>query len=85
MSSSEYLHVLLRLNDLVGRSARKTVNGKYEIDPDKNDGLNFQYDSVVRDKDERRRLEAGDCECCRDVRSLKYSCYLVTCLLTNRV
>ncbi|KAF8491942.1 DNA repair protein endonuclease SAE2/CtIP C-terminus-domain-containing protein [Gautieria morchelliformis] len=43
----------------------KSLNGKFEIDPDKNDGLDFQYDGVVRDRDKRRRLEAGDCECCR--------------------
>ena len=80
-----YLHVLNKLKELIGRSARKTVNGKFEIDPEKNDGLNFQYDDVVRDKDERRRLEAGDCECCRDVRSLEHSCHSVPRLLTVRV
>ncbi|KAF8589999.1 hypothetical protein K439DRAFT_1331063 [Ramaria rubella] len=44
----------------------KTVNGEFEIDPNKNDGLNFRFDAVVRDKTERKTLEAGDCEFCRD-------------------
>jgi hypothetical protein len=29
--------------------------------------LNYQYDQVVRNKDERRKLDAGDCECCHEV------------------
>jgi hypothetical protein len=48
-------------------SADKTINAEYAIDPVRNGGLEFQYDEVVRAKGERRRMDAGDCECCRDV------------------
>jgi hypothetical protein len=44
-----------------------TINAQYTIDPNQNEGLNFQYDLVVRNRHERRRLDAGDCECCREV------------------
>ncbi|KAK0438793.1 DNA repair protein endonuclease SAE2/CtIP C-terminus-domain-containing protein, partial [Armillaria borealis] len=44
----------------------KTINETFAIDPKHNDGLDFQFDAVVRNKDERRKLHAGDCECCRD-------------------
>lgn len=54
---------------MLDSTASKTINGEFEIDKDKNGGLGFQYDAIVRNKDERRRLEAGDCECCRDVGS----------------
>ena len=30
----------------------------------------FRYVEVVRNKRERGHMEGGDCECCRDVRSL---------------
>ncbi|KAF8526850.1 DNA repair protein endonuclease SAE2/CtIP C-terminus-domain-containing protein, partial [Hysterangium stoloniferum] len=43
-----------------------TINGEFEIDPEKNRGTNFQYEAVVRDKAERKQLEGGDCECCRE-------------------
>jgi hypothetical protein len=33
----------------------------------RNGGLEFQFDEVVRAKEDRRRMDAGDCECCRDV------------------
>ncbi len=49
-------------------SKEKTINETFAIDPKHNDGLDFQFDAVVRNKDERRKLHAGDCECCRDVR-----------------
>ena len=39
----------------------------YVIDPSRNGGLDFQYDEVVRGKEDRRKMDAGDCECCRDV------------------
>ncbi len=48
-------------------SKEKTINETFAIDPKHNDGLDFQFDAVVRNKDERRKLHAGDCECCRDV------------------
>ncbi|PBK80097.1 hypothetical protein ARMGADRAFT_1003290 [Armillaria gallica] len=47
-------------------SKEKTINETFTIDPKHNDGLDFQFDAVVRNKDERRKLHAGDCECCRD-------------------
>ncbi|KAK0471159.1 hypothetical protein IW261DRAFT_1513419 [Armillaria novae-zelandiae] len=47
-------------------SKEKTINETFAIDPKHNDGLDFQFDAVVRNKNERRKLHAGDCECCRD-------------------
>ncbi|KAK0451295.1 uncharacterized protein EV420DRAFT_1560120 [Desarmillaria tabescens] len=47
-------------------SKEKTINETFAIDPNRNNGLDFQFDAVVRNKDERRKLHAGDCECCRD-------------------
>ncbi|KAF8066545.1 DNA repair protein endonuclease SAE2/CtIP C-terminus-domain-containing protein [Lyophyllum atratum] len=49
-----------------GGAANETINARFEIDPTMNGGLDFQYDEVVRGKDDRRRMDAGDCECCRD-------------------
>ncbi|KAF7340137.1 SAE2 domain-containing protein [Mycena venus] len=43
-----------------------TINASYAIDPARNDGVDFQYDAVVRGKEDRRRMDGGDCECCRD-------------------
>jgi len=51
----------------VSRPGDTTINAQYIIDPTQNDGLNYQFDEVVRNKDERRRLDAGDCECCHEV------------------
>jgi hypothetical protein len=51
----------------VSRPGETTINALYTIDPTQNEGLNYQYDQVVRNKDERRRLDAGDCECCHEV------------------
>ncbi|KAG8934425.1 hypothetical protein FRC01_003099 [Tulasnella sp. 417] len=50
------------------QSARteQPINALFEIDTSRNGGLDFQYDDVVRNKEERRRMEATDCECCRD-------------------
>ncbi|KAG6910336.1 hypothetical protein DXG01_011404 [Tephrocybe rancida] len=47
-------------------SPKDTINAQFEIDPTRNGGMNFQYDEVVRGRDDRRRMDAGDCECCRD-------------------
>ncbi|KAK2463960.1 hypothetical protein APHAL10511_004011 [Amanita phalloides] len=44
----------------------KTINNKYEIDSSRNGGLEYQYDEVVRRKDDRKKMAAGDCESCRD-------------------
>ncbi|KAF8960813.1 DNA repair protein endonuclease SAE2/CtIP C-terminus-domain-containing protein [Flammula alnicola] len=46
--------------------AQPTINTLFAIDPARNGGLNYQYDEVVRRRDERRKLNAGDCECCRE-------------------
>jgi hypothetical protein len=51
----------------VFRPGDTTINAQFTIDPTQNKGLNYQYDEVVRNKDERRRLDAGDCECCHEV------------------
>lgn len=42
----------------------------YRLNPSKNAGVVFQFDDVVRNKHERRRLDGDDCECCHDVRPL---------------
>lgn len=44
-----------------------TINAQFEINPSRNGGLSYKYDEVVRGKRDRRQMEAGDCECCRDV------------------
>ncbi|KAJ6625867.1 DNA repair protein endonuclease SAE2/CtIP C-terminus-domain-containing protein [Mycena sp. CBHHK59/15] len=49
-----------------GVNGNTTINSIFAIDPAKNGGKNFQYDEVVRGRDDRRHMEAGDCECCRD-------------------
>ncbi|KAF8213716.1 DNA repair protein endonuclease SAE2/CtIP C-terminus-domain-containing protein [Mycena galopus ATCC 62051] len=43
-----------------------TINASYAIDPARNDGVNFQYAAVVRGKEDRQRMDGGDCECCHD-------------------
>ncbi|KAJ7629885.1 hypothetical protein B0H17DRAFT_1109384 [Mycena rosella] len=43
-----------------------TINAAFAIDPARNGGMDFQYDEVVRGREDRRHMEAGDCECCRD-------------------
>lgn len=48
-------------------SDEKPINALFTIDPERNGGLDYQFDEVVRKKDDRKRMEAGDCECCRDV------------------
>lgn len=45
----------------------KTINSIYKINPQENGGVAHQYDEVVRGRAERSRMEAGDCEDCRDV------------------
>jgi len=58
------------LADPCENRGNKTINAEFVIDPARNRGLDFQYDEVVRTKEDRRRMDAGDCECCRDVRVL---------------
>ena len=71
LSFDPVLHIHSRAGDT-------TINAQYTINPNQNEGLNYQYDLVVRNRDERRRLEAGDCECCREVMTeiLVYFIYL---------
>ncbi|KAJ7495967.1 DNA repair protein endonuclease SAE2/CtIP C-terminus-domain-containing protein [Mycena galericulata] len=49
-----------------GTEGNTTINAKFAIDPAQNEGRYFQYDEVVRGREDRRHLEAEDCECCRD-------------------
>ncbi|KAJ7747243.1 DNA repair protein endonuclease SAE2/CtIP C-terminus-domain-containing protein [Mycena metata] len=51
-------------NDVTDGST--TINAKFKIDAAQNGGRNFQFDEVVRGREDRRRMEAGDCESCRD-------------------
>lgn len=39
----------------------------YAIDPANNGGLDYQYDEVIRSRDARKKMHAGDCECCKEV------------------
>lgn len=57
----------LQVCDSHGKDRDATINAQYRIDQNRNNGLDFQYDAVVRNRQERRQLDAGDCECCRDV------------------
>jgi hypothetical protein len=58
------------------RDGNITINAQYEIDANHNNGLDFQYDAVVRNGRERKHLDGGDCECCRDVRVALICCGL---------
>ncbi|KAK7062697.1 hypothetical protein VNI00_000185 [Paramarasmius palmivorus] len=44
----------------------KTLNELYEINREQNDGLGYEYDEVVRGRESRKKLAAGDCEDCRE-------------------
>lgn len=43
-----------------------TINSRFSIRKDRNDGMDFQYDVVVRNREERKRMLGSDCECCRE-------------------
>ncbi|KAL1685803.1 DNA repair protein endonuclease SAE2/CtIP C-terminus-domain-containing protein, partial [Schizophyllum commune] len=43
-----------------------TINSLFEIDRTRNNGADFQFEDVVRGRESRKRLEATDCECCRE-------------------
>ncbi|ETW78470.1 hypothetical protein HETIRDRAFT_324863, partial [Heterobasidion irregulare TC 32-1] len=43
-----------------------TINAQYEINPDVNEKLDYQFDEVVRGRQARQRLHGTDCDCCRD-------------------
>ncbi|KAJ6476047.1 DNA repair protein endonuclease SAE2/CtIP C-terminus-domain-containing protein [Mycena vitilis] len=49
-----------------GTPGNTTINAKFAIDPAQNRGRDFQYDEVVRGREDRRHMEADDCECCRE-------------------
>ncbi|KAH7889889.1 DNA repair protein endonuclease SAE2/CtIP C-terminus-domain-containing protein [Phlebopus sp. FC_14] len=43
-----------------------TINSKFTINKSHNHGMDFQYDAVVRNRDERRHMLGADCECCQE-------------------
>ncbi|KAF6742803.1 DNA repair protein endonuclease SAE2/CtIP C-terminus-domain-containing protein [Ephemerocybe angulata] len=54
-----------------GRYARKSdvgpstsINSKFVIDPKRNGGKDYQFDEVVRGRDQRKQMNATTCECC---------------------
>ncbi|KAJ7072046.1 DNA repair protein endonuclease SAE2/CtIP C-terminus-domain-containing protein [Mycena amicta] len=54
-----------------GRYARnapdnQTINANFRIDAARNGGMDYEYDDVVRGREQRRPLHAEDCECCHD-------------------
>ncbi|KAG0706430.1 DNA repair protein endonuclease SAE2/CtIP C-terminus-domain-containing protein [Suillus ampliporus] len=42
-----------------------TINSRFTICKERNHGVDFQYDDVVKSREERKRMLADDCECCR--------------------
>ncbi|KIY44632.1 hypothetical protein FISHEDRAFT_50942 [Fistulina hepatica ATCC 64428] len=46
--------------------SNKTINETFQIDTTRNGGFDFQFDEVVRDKQQRKAMQADDCECCRN-------------------
>ncbi|KAI9569073.1 DNA repair protein endonuclease SAE2/CtIP C-terminus-domain-containing protein [Boletus coccyginus] len=42
-----------------------TINSRFSIRKDRNHGVDFQYDAVVRNREERKHMLGSDCECCR--------------------
>ncbi len=60
---------------------KTTFADEFEIDPARNDGVGHQYDAVVRNREARKRMHGGDCECCRGVSvSIVYELTAVLCL-----
>ena len=49
------------------RSGVGTINSRFSIRKDRNNGMDFQYDAVVRNRQERKHMLGGDCECCHEV------------------
>ena len=45
----------------------RSVADEFEIDPARNNGVAHKYHETVRNRDARRQMHGGDCECCRDV------------------
>ncbi|KAF9007546.1 DNA repair protein endonuclease SAE2/CtIP C-terminus-domain-containing protein [Cyathus striatus] len=48
------------------KNTEKTINSMFAIDAVRNGGVAHAYDEVVRNKEQRKKMEASDCECCRD-------------------
>ena len=44
-----------------------TINSRFSIRKDRNHGVDYQYDAVVRTREERKHMLGSDCECCREV------------------
>ncbi|KAG1749165.1 DNA repair protein endonuclease SAE2/CtIP C-terminus-domain-containing protein [Suillus paluster] len=42
-----------------------TINSRFTICKERNHGVDFQYDDVVKTREERKRMLADDCDCCR--------------------
>lgn len=40
-----------------------------EINPDQNNGQNYQYHEVIRNRDARKQMHGVDCDCCKGVSS----------------
>ncbi|KAM6494591.1 hypothetical protein JOM56_009214 [Amanita muscaria] len=47
-------------------STTKTINAIYAVDSSRNGGVEHPYDEVVRRKEDRKKMDAGDCECCHE-------------------
>ncbi|KAF9556866.1 hypothetical protein CPC08DRAFT_743805 [Agrocybe pediades] len=43
-----------------------SINAVYTINPVQNGGVDYQYDEVVRNREARQKMDATDCECCRE-------------------
>ncbi|KAG2752280.1 hypothetical protein P692DRAFT_20816965 [Suillus brevipes Sb2] len=42
-----------------------TINSRFTICKERNHGVDFQYDEVVKSREGRKNMLADDCECCR--------------------
>ncbi|KAG1837709.1 DNA repair protein endonuclease SAE2/CtIP C-terminus-domain-containing protein [Suillus subalutaceus] len=42
-----------------------TINSRFTICKERNHGVDFQFDEVVKSREERKKMLADDCECCR--------------------
>ena len=69
--------ILRRLLTSLEFSAGKTINTLYAIDPARNSGVDYQY-VFVRGKEQRRQMNTGECNCCRDVSVSSFSSLLLS-------
>ena len=63
MGSPSTCHDTIRAS----RSGMGTINSRFSIRKDRNHGVDYQYDAVVRTREERKHMLGSDCECCREV------------------